>query len=627
VEGHFRLGPWLVRPSLNAAVRNGTTSHLTPKAMEVLVCLSEHAGEPVAKEKLLQTVWPDTFVGEDVLKGSIAELRRVFEDDARDPRFIQTIAKRGYCLIAPVEWVDREQRASAEQLKPDTVRVTGARNHKLWIVGSLVASAALLFVLLGVFDVGGLRTGLRASAAPQIHSLAVLPLRNLSSDPNQEYFSDGLTDELITDLAQISSIKVISHTSTMQYKDAKKPLPEIARELNVDGIIEGTVQRSGDRVRITAQLIHGPSDKHLWANSYERDTRDIFALEHDVTEDIAAQVQARVVLPTGTPRARARPVNPRALDAYLEGNYHMHRVGHGSVDEELNKAAEYFQQAIDADPNFAPAYLGLSDAVGSHLRNSVERTAGSKSPLEKAVELDPTSSQAWATLAGFKLYYLLDWLGAEKDYRHAIALSPNNADAHAGLCQYLYAVGRLDEAWNENQIAQELDPNQEYLSGGLFVRREYDRQIEVLLRWIERHSDDGDAYWNLYLGYVLKGMHKPAIEALKRAVTLLGLPETADHIQRTFATSGYEAAIRAFAQELERLASDKQVFLPGFTAEAYAVVGDKDRAFYSLEQAYQHRELTGREPGLVFLKVDPMFDSLRSDPRYKDLLRRIGLPS
>jgi len=625
VEGHFRLGPWLVQPTLDTAVRNGMTSHLTPKAMEVLVCLAEHAGEPVAKEKLLQTVWPDTFVGDDVLKGSIAELRRVFEDDAKDPRFVQTIAKRGYRLIAPVEWVDREQRASAEQLKADTVRVTGARNHKLWIVGSLVASAALLFVLLGVFDVGGLHKRLGASAGPQIHSLAVLPLRNLSSDPNQEYFSDGLTDELITDLAQIGSIKVISHTSTMQYRDAKKPLPEIARELNVDGIIEGTVQRSGNRVRITAQLIHGPSDKHLWANRYERDTRDIFALEHDVTEDIANQVQARVVTPARTPRAQARPVNTKALDAYLEGTYHMHRVGHGSVDEELNKAAEYFQQAIDADPNFAPAYLGLSDAVGSHLRNSIERAAGSKSPLDKAVELDPTSSQAWGELASYKLYYLLDWSGAEKDFRHAIALNPNDADAHEGLSQYLYAMGRLDEAWNESQITQELDPNQEHLSGGLFARREYDRQIEVLSRWIERHSDDGDAYWNLYWGYVLKGMHKPAIEALERAVTLLGLPETADRIQQTFATSGYEAAIRAFAQELERLASDKQVFLPGFTAEAYAVVGDKDRAFYWLEQAYQHRELAGREPGLVFLKVDPMFDSLRSDPRYKDLLRRIGL--
>jgi TolB-like protein len=595
--------------------------------MEVLVCLAEHAGEPVGKEELLQNVWPDTFVGDDVLKGSIAELRRVFEDDAKDPHFIQTIAKRGYRLIVPVDWVDREQRGSGAQFKPDTVRVpVAARRYRLWMAGCVVASAALVFVLLGAFDVGGLRTRLRGSAAPQIHSLAVLPLRNLSSDPNQEYFSDGLTDELITDLAQIGSLKVISHTSTMQYKDAKKPLPEIARELNVDGIIEGTVQRSGDRVRITAQLIHGPSDKHLWANSYERDMRDVFALERDVTEEIARQVQARVVVPVQTLRAQARPVNPRALDAYLEGSYHMHRVAHGSVDEELNKAAEYFQQAIDADPNFAPAYLGLSDAIGSHMTNSVKDATASRKAAEKAVELDPASSAARTALGEFKLFYSLDWTGAEEQFRRAVALNPSSADAHDGLSHFFYAMGRVDEGWRESQVTQELDPNQEHLSGGLFARREYDREIEILVRWIERHSDDGDAYWNLYWAYALKGMHKQAIEALERAVSLYGLPETADRIQRTFAISGYEAAMRAFAHELERLDSEKQVFLPGFTAEAYAAVGDKERAFYWLEQAYQQRELTGREPGLVFLKVDPMFDSLRSDPRYIDLLRRIGLP-
>jgi TolB-like protein/DNA-binding winged helix-turn-helix (wHTH) protein len=594
--------------------------------MKVLVCLAQHAGEPVTKEELLQTVWPDTYVGDDVLKGSIAELRRVFEDDAKEPRFIQTIAKRGYRLIAPIERLNGEQRESEEPFNSGSVRNPAVRNYSLWAALSAVASLALLVVLLGFFDLSGVRTRFGGGADPQIRSLAVLPLRNLSPDPNQEYFSDGLTDELITDLAQIASLKVISHTSTTQYKDAKRSLPEIARELNVDGIIEGTVQRSGDRVRITAQLIYGPSDKHLWANSYEGDARDIFALERDVTEDIATQVQARLVPPTGLPRPQAQPVNPRALDAYLEGNYHMHRVAHGSVDEELTKAAGYFQQAIDADPNFAPAYLGLSDSVGSHLRNSAERAAGSKSPLEKAIELDPTSSDAWTELASFKLYYLLDWSGAEKDFRHAIALNPNSADAHEGLAQYLASMGRVDEGWSECQITQELDPNQEHLSGGLFFRREYDRQIEVVLRWIERHPDDGDAYWNLYWGYTLKGMHKQAIEALTRSVSLLGLPETSDRVQRAFAKSGYEAAMRTFAQELERLDAEKRAFLPGFTAEAYAIVGDKDHAFYWLEQAYHRRESGGREPGLVFIKVDPMLDSLRSDQRYRDLLRRIGLP-
>jgi TolB-like protein/DNA-binding winged helix-turn-helix (wHTH) protein/Tfp pilus assembly protein PilF len=625
VEGDFRLGSWLVQPSLNNATRNGTKRRLTPKAMQVLVCLADHAGEPLSKEKLIEKVWPDAFVGDDALKNLVAELRRVLDDDAKHPRIVETIQKRGYRLVAPVEWIDRRPVVAWKPLEP-TIHLPAAADRKLWKPGwTILAGAAFALLLLG-FNIARVQNWLRSNPAPQIHSIGVLPLRNLSADPNQEYLCDGLTDGLITDLAQIGSLKVISHTSTMQYRDTRKSLPEIARELNVDGLIEGTVQRSGDRIRITAQLIHGPTDKHLWANSYERDTRDIFSLESEVTNDIATQVQARVVVPTRAPRAQARSINPKALDAYLEGNYHMHQVAHGSVDEELTKAAGYFQQAIDADPNFAPAYLGLSDAVGSHLRDSAERAAGSKSPLEKAIELDPTSSEAWASLADVKLFYLLDWSGAEKDFRHAIALNPNNADAHKGLAQYLVAMGRVDEGWSEFQITQELDPNQEHLSGVLFARREYDRQIEVLLRWVERHSDDGDAYWNLYWAYTLKGMHKQAIEALARSVSLLGLPATSDRVQRAFAKSGYKSAMRTFAQELERLDAEKQAFLPGFTAEAYAVIGDKDRAFYWLEQAYLRRESGGREPGLVFIRVDPMLDPLRSDPRFKDLLRRVRLP-
>jgi len=626
MDGNFKLGSWLIEPGLNTVSRNGTSIRVAPKAMGVLLCLADHAGETVSKETLLRTVWPDTFVGDEVLKVSISDLRCALKDDARKPSLIQTVPKRGYRLVVSVEQPNANSGVASASGPVRDGGTIPLRARPLWTVLLVLVGFILLLVLLLVFNVLGIRDRLTRKMSPQIHSIAVLPLRNLSSDPNQEYFSDGTTDALITDLAQISSIKVISHTSTLQYKDTKKSLPEIARELNVDGIIEGTVQRSGDRVRITAQLIQCPSDSHLWANSYERDTGDILALEQEVTEDIAIQVQARIALPTGARQSRARSVNPKALDAYLEGNYHMHRVGHGSVDDELKTAADYFQQAMDADPNFAPAYLGLSDAIGSHLINTVDQSDASRILLEKALELDPNSSQAWTTLAGFKLYALYDWSGAEKDFRHAIALNPNNAAAHDELAQYLAAMGRIDEAWSECQITQELDPNQEHLSVGLFFRREYDRQLEVLLRWIARHPDDGDEYWNLYWAYTLKGLHKQAIEALTRSVSLLGLPETSNRVESAFAKSGYEAAMRTFAQELERLDGEKQAFFPGFTAEAYAVIGDKDRAFYWLEQAYQRRESVGREPGLVFIKVDPMLDSLRSDPRHSDLLRRIGLP-
>ena len=353
--------------------------------------------------------------------------------------------------------------------------------------------------------------------------------------------------------------------------------------------------------------------------------RDIFGLERDVSEQISQQVQAKVLAQSQGSQARMRPVNAKALDAYLEGNYHMRKVAHGSIDDELNKAADYFRQAIDADPNFAPAYVGLSDAMGSHMRNTVDDAMVSRKAAEKAVELDPTSSAALTTLAGFKLFYSWDWAGAEELFRRAVLLNPNSADAHEGLSQILYATGRVDEGWRESQAAQELDPNQDHLSEGLLFRRVYDRAIELLLKRIERDAD-GDAYGSLSQAYALKGMQKEAIQALDLSVTLDGFPEAALHVERAFSVSGYDAALRAYAKELEHLNETKQAFLPASTAGIYALVGDKDRAFYWLDEAYQNRSIIGSETGLVFLKVNPSLDSLRADPRYKELVRRLGLP-
>ena len=270
----FRIAAWLVQPQLNTVSNNGSTVRLEPKVMEVLVCLAQHAGQPVSKEELLQTVWSNTFVTDDVLKRSISELRRVFEDDVRESRIIQTIPKRGYRLLVAVEPVNGVQ--SVPPAQPGQESLKAGRN---WRTLALFSGgvAALLFLLLGASYFFSRERLFGKSADPQIRSIAVLPLQNLSGDPSQEYFSDGMTDALITDLAQIGSLKVISRTSSMQYKQSKKSLPEIGRELSVDGIVEGSIQRSGDRVRITAQLIHGPSDRHLWANSYEGDFRDVFA--------------------------------------------------------------------------------------------------------------------------------------------------------------------------------------------------------------------------------------------------------------------------------------------------------------------------------------------------------------
>jgi TolB-like protein/DNA-binding winged helix-turn-helix (wHTH) protein/tetratricopeptide (TPR) repeat protein len=621
----FRVGAWLVRPSLNTVSRNGASIHVQPKVMEVLVSLASQPGEAIPKDQLLKTVWPDTFVTDDVLVGSISELRRVFEDDAREPHFIQTIPKRGYRLIASVEPSNGVLDNTPVPQSPQTGGAsTMEASHWRHRAAAFVGAALLLVALIA--GSGKIRRWLPAvSSSPSIHSIAVLPLQNLSDDATQEYFSDGMTDALITDLAQISSLKVISRTSSMQYKQTRKSLPEIARELNVDGIVEGTVQRSGDRVRITAQLIHGTSDKHLWANSYERDTRDTFALERDVTNEIARQVRAQLRTPNDAPPVEPLPVNPKALDAYLQGNYYLTRGERGFNDEEKQRAAGYFRQAIDADANFVPAYIGLADAHDNRMVGSSEDTAIRRKAAEKALALDPRSSDGLNILACIK-WGDFDWSGAEKEYRQAVALNPNSASAHDGFSAFLGAMGRLDEGLREGLLAQELDPNEDHLSNILCMRGEFDRAIELLQRIATSHPDDGMAHYNLYRAYVQKGAHKQAVEELVKAANLFGMSDLASNLQRAFAAFGWQGAMRQFAKDMELSQASGQMFVPENLAVAYVAVGDKDRAFYWLEQGYKHREMASHDWGVMILKVDPLLVPLRSDPRFKDLLRRMGLP-
>ena len=563
------------------------------------------------------------------LNNAVKRLRETLGDDAEKPRLIETLSKRGYRFIGAVHSGATDE-AAKEATPPAAFPKTRApktrRKEFVWFLGLGVPAVATLALALSL-NTGGMRDRLVGkSTAPRIQSLAVLPLQNLSADPAQEYFSDGMTDALITDLAQIGSVKVISRTSSMQYKQTKKSLPEIARELNVDGIVEGTVQRSGDHVRITAQLIHGPSDKHLWANSYERDMRDVFALERDVTEDIVRQVQAQLATPVQRPLPQPRPVDPKVLEAYLQGNYHLRRYGAGSGQEEQKKAAEFFQQAIDVDPNFAPAYVGLAAAHKELLVGSSEDVAIRKKSLEKAIEVDPNNSDAHSWLGWLKWQPFLDWKGAEAEFRQAIALNPNNVAAHHLLCLLLVTLGGVNEGLREGEIAQRLDPNHSHMSLALYLAHDYDRSIAMIRMMLERDPNNGALHVYLWGNYRQKAMQKEAVEELAQGYSLFGLTRAADNIQRAYAVAGYRGAIRQWAKELEHLQATHQAFLPGNLAAAYAILGDRDRAFYWLDQAYEHREMVSADGGIYFLPADPPYDSLRSDPRYKDLLRRIGLP-
>jgi TolB-like protein/DNA-binding winged helix-turn-helix (wHTH) protein len=607
--------------------KSGLRQKLAGQPFQVLQVLLEHPQEIVTREELQQRIWPqDTYVDYDLaLRKSIARLREVLGDSADNPRFIETIPRRGYRFIASLNTNGHVRAVVAVSIEGAPSETRRFRRSLQIGIALGLGVAALALVLLGVVpDKLKFRREV-TSGVPQIRSLAVLPLQNLSADPAQEYFSDGMTDALITDLAQIGSLKVISRTSSMQYKESKKSLPEIAHELNVDGIVEGTVQRSGDRVRITAQLIYGPADKHLWANSYERDMRDLFALERDVTEDIARQVKAQITTEHQALVAPPRPVNLDALEAYLEGNFHLNKGLMGARDEELRVAGKYFQNAIDADPTFAPAYIGLAEAHHILFWPSSEDFAIMKASAEKALELAPTSSEAHDEVSTSK-FVDRDWAGAEEESRRAIALNPNNADAHQGLGGILDTVGKLDEAWKEYEIAQEVDPNQDHLSGALYTRGQYDRAIELLRKSAERRPDDAVIHYFLAENYARKGLYKEWDQEQKTSLTQAGLPESGSRIHRAFVTSGYPGALRQEAAELEHLYAKRQGYFPGILAETYAILGDKDRAFYWLGQGCEHWHMASSDPILSGLKADPGFASLRSDPRYKDMLRCMGLP-
>jgi len=589
--------------------KDGEKVALPPKAFEVLRALVERPREVVTREDLRARLWAaNTFVEfDDGLNHAVKKLRHVLGDSAENPEFIETLPRYGYRFIASLEPARESERV------PKLRR----RAAMLSAVGVLVA---IITALIG-FNIGGLRGRLFPHPSePPIQSLAVLPLSNLSGDPQQEYFADGMTDALITDLAKIGGLKVISRTSAMQFKDAKKPLPEIARALGVDGILEGSVQRSGQRVRITAQLIRAPTDTHLWAESYERDGRDVLALQAEIAQAVAREIKVTLTPEESVHLARAGPVNPEAYELYLKGQYHYYKW----KPDDFRKAIEYFEKAIAADPHWAPAYAGLANTYGwLWIAGAIppqEALPRFSAALKTALAIDSTLPEVHYTLAASAFYYRWDWEEADREFRKALELNPGLVEARFEYAWFLSCVGRFPEALVEAKRAVDRDPFSVSANVALgdiyFLAHQDDQAIAQLQHTIGLDPNDPRAHEFLSGIYERRALYEDAIRESQKMMSLWGVPpETIAALRHGYEVSG------AAGYWTWKLLEVKRRQAPYEIAQVYAQLGNPDQAMVWLEEAYQQHAWQ-----MVQLKTFRAWDPVRSDPRFQDLLRRMNFP-
>lgn len=640
-----RFGTYEVSLQSGEVRKAGLRIKVQQQPMKLLEILLERPGEVVTREELRSRVWPNESFGDfdQALNIAIGKLRGALGDSAENPRFIETLPKRGYRFIAVLSVVDADARAkrpgSADGDLPGSERKSPERNaesghrvqdagltvapkRRLWPTRRVIVALALV-LSLPILAVWLFRS--RSRAPTGIRSLAVLPLDNLSGDASQNYFADGMTDELITDLAQISALRVISRTSVMAYKGARKSLPEIARELNVDAVVEGTVLRSGDQVRITAQLIEAPADKHLWAASYESDLRDTLTLQKKVASAIADQIRINL-----TPREQAalknvKVVNPEAYESYLKGRYFWNK----RTADGLKVALAYFNQAIEEDPKYAPAYSGLADTYALlgdwqyAVMTPKEAFPKAKAAAIKALELDSALGEAHNSLAFVLDGFDWDLDAGGKEFRRAIELNPGYATAHHWYAWHLSLLGRYDEAIAEMRKAENLDPLSLIINADLaellVLAHSYDESIRQSRKTIEMDPNFALAHNQLAQAYLQKHMYDEAVAELQKAVQLSGdSPTCIANLARAYVASGK-------GSEAVKLLSDlKKRSNPGYSnaseiAMIYASLGDTDQAMNWLEKGYEERF----NPGVL---LRPGFDPLRSDSRFQSLEHRIGLP-
>jgi uncharacterized protein (TIGR02996 family) len=607
-------------------LRSGDYRVILPeKPLQILSALLERPGEMVTREELIKRLWPTgTFVDFNLgLNKAVNRLREALRDSAEQSRFIETVPKRGYRLIVEVsggaDAPSDNEAALSRQPSHTKVRV------KSWAV-SLTTGLALLAITALVFDYARVH-GLKKIVQPQVRSIAVLPLENVSGDPTQDYFADGITDELITELGKIRQLRVVSRTSVMHYKDVHASLAQIARELSVDAVIEGTVLHSGKRVRITAQLIDASTDKHLWAESYEGDAGDVLAIQDEVATSIANQIRIKLTPEERAVLSSSKVVNPESHEAYLKGRY----LWAERTPDALRKSIEYFNAAIQKDPNYALAYAGLADTYGVMSDHDVSYPAEAypkaKAAALKALEIDDTLAEAHAALGRIEWGYDWDAAAAEKEFLRAIQLNPSDSTAHQWYSDLLSEQGRVEEGIQEAKRALDLDPLSVAmplkLGDAYYFAHRYDEAIEEVRNTVDLHPASSDSHQNLAIYYLAKKMYAPFLTEAQLWLKLSGEKSSADAaaaIGRIDAAH-YSEALRIMIDQAvaeRKVAYSSAVWIAYLCAER----GDKEQAFYWLEKAYSERD-----DSIRCINVDPGFDAFHSDPRFQDLLRRVGLSS
>ena len=608
-----RFGTYELNLQSGELRKNGIRLRLSGQPFQVLAALVQRPGEPVTREELHSKLWPaDTFVDFDHgLNNAVARIREVLDDSSDSPRYVETIPRCGYRFIAPLA----SGGALGPSVPPTEKRLPSIRLRVLLGGVAVLALFSFAFVLYR-------GSGAKGPRQSVIKSLAVLPLKNLSGDPTQDFLADGMTEALIGHLSGIHDLRVISRTSVTRFKDTQLSVPEIARMLRVDAIVEGSVIREGSRIRVHAQLIRGATDEHFWSEAYDRELRDVLGLQNEVAQSIARKVEVTV---TGEEHARltaARSVSPEVYESYLKG-----RFAKSNSKAEVEERISYFEEAIRKDGTFTLAYVGLADAYETLGSIFVGAPPGDVRPkvisaARKALELDPDLAEAHVLLATVQQKQW-QWAEAEAEYKRALKLNPNDPAAHVGLASWLMCQGRIEEALAWSRRARELDPlgvSGNSIGWILFHARRYDEAIRELRSVLAVHPDDATARWNLGFALIAKGLPDEAIPELEKTASLMDRsPGSLELLATAHAHAGRRTEALRLLDELKRRRQTNYVPAGAFI-NPYLGLGDYDEAFAWFERAYQEQSNI-----LQFLKVHPFFDPVRDDPRFKDLLRRVGL--